>query len=201
MTNKNTHDHWYEVPAGPELRQGDILRDVFVIWFPQETTIDPPPTDKSQFTVVPEWQKGDWIVMSASCDLDRSADDYPHALLGRVVQATIGTFGVTTDKEFRQRCEVIRKGLEPSKFLLPEHPNAQPPFLLSTVLYRQHVTMPADYIRRECGGRRLRLKHPFRESFGAWVGANIGRVGPETHTLIPEFVKTYPAHVLKANEE
>jgi len=46
----------------------------------------------------------------------------------------------------------------------------------------------------------LRLKHPFRESFGAWVAGNIGRVGPETSTLIDEFTKTFPPHILKANE-
>jgi hypothetical protein len=60
--------------------------------------------------------------------------------------------------------------------------------------------MPADYLRRNHGKRHLRLKHPFRESFGSWVAANIGRVGPETSTLIPPIARTFPHHTLKANE-
>jgi len=197
----NIHEHWYDIPAGPELRQGDIVRGLLVMWFPQNLRIDAPPaTDDAKITVTPEWAVSDWIVMSASCDVDRDATSYPQVLLGRVLPATLANFGVKTEKEFRERAEVVRKGLEPTKFLLPEHPALQPPFALSIVTYRVHATMPADYVRQN-GKERLRLKHPFRESFGAWVASNIGRVGPETPTLIPEFAKTYPAHTLKANTE
>jgi hypothetical protein len=108
---------------------------------------------------------------------------------------------VSKEKDFKERCEVLRKGLEPTKFLLPAHPEVNPPFPLSIVQYRIHVTMPSDYVRRKCDGLRLRLKHPFRETFGAWLAGNIGRVGPETSTLIPRFTATtVPAHILKANE-
>lgn len=172
------------------------------MWFPQNLpAAEDPPSESTELTIRPEWVVGDWIIMSASCDVDRDAKQYPQALLGRVLPATLDTFGVKTDKEFNERAEVVRKGLEPAKFLLPEHPQVQPPFPLSVVQYRVHVTMPTDYLRRRCDGRRLRLKHPFRESFGTWVGANIGRAGPETSTLIPQFAKPFPTHALKANQE
>jgi len=197
----NTYEHWYETPVGSELRQGDIFRSLLVMWFPQDLQgATSEPSDADELTVKPEWAVGDWIVMSASCDVDRDSKSYPQALLGRVLPATWEAFGVKTAREFNERAEVVRKGLEPTKFLLPEHPQTRPPFPLSIAQYRIHVTMPADYLRRNCDGRRLRLKHPFRESFGAWVAGNIGRVGPETSTLIDEFTKTFPPHILKANE-
>jgi hypothetical protein len=198
----NIHDYWYDIPVGPELRQGDIFRRLLVMWFPQDLPVGMDlPRDAEELTVKPEWAVGDWIVLSASCDVDRNAQSYPQAILGRVLPVDLETFGAKTEKELMERTEVVRKGLEPTKFLLPEHPGTQPPFPLSIVTYRVHHTMPTDYLRRNSAGRRLRLKHPFRESFGTWVAANIGRVGPETSTLIPEFIKTYPAHTLKANRE
>ena len=193
------HEHWYEFPVTSALRQGDIFRRLLVMWLPQdlEGAVDPP--DNAQMLPVTcEWAAGDWIVMSASCDVDREANSYPQVMLGRVLPATLDNFKVKTMKDFNERAEVVRKGLEPTKFLLPEHPAATPVFPLSFVQYRIHVTMPADYLRRK-GQGRLRLKHPLRETFGTWVAGNIGRVGPETATLIPEFTKTYPAHTLKAN--
>src|SRR5206468_10044413 len=132
-----------------------------------------------QPSVTPEWGVGDWIIMSASCDVDRP-QGYPHVLLGRVLPATPENFGLRDEgKEFQKRVEVVRKGLDPSKFLLAEHPGVSPAFPLSVVQFRVHVTMPIDYLRRSAVGRRLRLRHPFRESFGNWVGANMSRVGPE----------------------
>ena len=197
-----THEHWYEIPVGPELRQGDILRRLLVMWLPQELPVLEHVPEDGEPPVKPEWVVGDWIVMSASCDVDRGAQSYPHALVGRVLPATLETFGARTEKEFKERAEVVRKGLDPSKFLLPEHPGAAPPFPVSIVQYRVHVTMPADYLRRSSVGRRLRLKHPFRETFGAWVGSNMSRVGPENSTLIPGFgVTTWPKDVLRASEE
>jgi hypothetical protein len=97
---------------------------------------------------------------------------------------------------------VLRKNLEGSKFLLSEHSGIDPPFPLSFVQFRSHLLMPVHYVRRCCTGKRLRLKHPFRESFGDWVGSNISRVGPENESLIPQFHKeTWPEDILSANQE
>jgi hypothetical protein len=61
--------------------------------------------------------------------------------------------------------------------------------------------LPAAYLLRHCHDGRLRLRHPFRESFGNWVGASISRVGPEDETLIPDTgVVIFAAHILKATE-
>ena len=197
---ERVHDFWYEIPNGPALRQGDILRQLVVIWLPQDLPVLEP--IGPEIPVRPEWREGDWIIMSASCDVDRPTG-YPQVLLGRVLPAIPGTFGLREEgTEFQKRLEVVRKGLDPSKFLLPRHPGVDPPFPLSVVQFRVHVTMPIDYLRRIPLERRLRLRHPFRESFGNWVGANISRVGPETPMLIPGFgPKTWPADVLGAADE
>jgi hypothetical protein len=171
------------------------------MWFPQDLQVTPdPPSDDAELTVTPQWAVADWILMSASCDVDRAVTIYPHAILGRVLPATFQTFNANNQKEFDERAEVIRKGLEPTSFLLAGHPDALPPFPLSFVHYRTHFTMPTDYLRRK-SDTRLRLKHPFREAFGAWAASNMGRVGPETAALIPEFTKTFPKHTLRANLE
>lgn len=196
------HDSWYEIPDGPALRQGDIFRRLLVLWLPQELPLFDKVRPEQKLPVEPEWDIGDWIVMSASCDVDRP-NGYPHVLLGRVLPAIPQNFGLQDDgKEFQRRLEVVRKSLDPSRFLLAEHPRAEPPFPLSIVQFRVHVTMPIDYLRRAPVGGRLRLRHPLRESFGNWVGANISRVGPENAVLIPGFgIATWPTDVLRAAED
>lgn len=195
-------DHWYEPVEGNDtLRQGDIFRGLLVYTLPQDLPApDTPPAPGSRIPVDVVWARGDWIIMSASCDVDRPADVYPHVVLGRVLPPTRDVLGTKSDKEHNERIEVIKKGLEPGRFMLSECPSAAPPFPQSVVQYRVHLTMPSSYLRRNCAGQRLRLRSPFRESFGNWVGANISRVGPETHTLIPgnPAVQTWPIHTLRA---
>ncbi len=198
-------DHWYLPVVGDQpLRQGDIFRDLVVYTLPQNLQVldnPPEPGSGSRIPVEAEWSRGDWIIMSASCDVDRPAATYPHVVLGRVLPATPAVLGTGGEKDYRERLEVLKKGLEPARFLLAECPPAAPPFPMSVVQYRVHVTMPADYLRRNCAAERLRLRHPIREVFGTWVGTNIMRVGPEDYMNIPTSgARTWPAHTLKANE-
>jgi len=194
-------DHWYDIIEGTAvLRQGDIFRDLLVYCFPQDLPVVAAPKPGEKINVQGEWLPGgDWIVMSASCDVERP-QTYPHVLIGRVLPVTSTNLGTANPKEAGQRHEVIRKGLDPSKFMLAECPSCD--FPRSFVQYKTHVTMPAGYLIRHCQAKRLRLRHPFRESFGNWVGANIARVGPETHHAIPpiEDVTVWAAHVLRAAE-
>ena len=194
-------EHWYEVVETSTLRQGDVLANLLVFWFPQDLPVrdaDPP---EGRLDVVAEWDRGTWIVMSASCDVDREAARYPQVLMGRVAPATRAVLNQQTEKDLKTRLEVIRRGLDPSAFLLAPHPN-DPPFPLSVVQWRMHVTLPVEYVRRAATGRRLRLKSPYRESFGNWVGGNIERVGPEDSTAVPKFRDTvWPEHVLRSSEE
>ena len=196
-------EHWYELVVGVNtLRQGDLFRNLLVYSFPQDMQIPTAlPAPGTRITGVEvEWGHGDWIIMSASCDVERPENVYPYVVLGRVVPSTPDVLGTKSEKEHNERIEVIKKGLEPGRFMLAECLVAAPPFPQSLVQYRVHLTMPASYLRRNCAGQRLRLRHPFRESFGNWVGANISRVGPETETLIPEIpgVRTWPIHTLRA---
>jgi hypothetical protein len=197
-------DHWYVPLVGDQtLRQGDIFRDLLIYSFPQDLPVPAArPAPGASIPVDVEWARGDWIIMSASCDVDRPARFYPQVVLGRVLPATPVTLGTHGDKEYAERIEVLKKGLEPTRFMLAQCPPATPPLPLSVVQYRVHVTMPADYLRRNCEAERLRLRHPIREVFGSWVGANIARVGPEDHILIPPNpdVRTWPVHVLKASD-
>jgi hypothetical protein len=198
-------DHWYELVVGVNtLRQGDLFRNLLVYSFPQDMQIPAAlPAPGTRITGVEvEWGHGDWIILSASCDVDRRTGLYPHVVVGRVLPVGPESLGSPDEREQKHRFEVIRKGLDPSKFLLPECPTATPALAQSIVQYRVHLTMPADYLRRNCTGERLRLRHPLREVFGNWVGTNISRVGPENDLLIPPLrgVGTGAANILSATE-
>ena len=49
------------------------------------------------------------------------------------------------------------------------------------------------YLRRACGGKRLRLVSPHREAFGNWVASNFSRVGVEDDAQIPRFIDGEPS--------
>jgi hypothetical protein len=189
---------WYEIAEAPVLRQGDILRDLLVYWLPQTLPVpenDPP---DGNINVSAAWDRGTWIVMSASCDVERPSRVYEQVLIGRVLEATKEALREPNDEALRTRLEVLRQGY-PSAFVLAPHQAFAPPFPLSIVDWKTHLTMPADYIRSVVGTRpRLRLRSPFRESFGNWVGGNIQRVGIETDLQIPRFRAIFPEHRLRA---
>jgi hypothetical protein len=197
-------DDWYEIVDGnTDLRQGDIFRNLLVFWFPPDLpVIEPPKSDEEKLSLQVEWSQEDWIIMSASCDVARPVT-YPNVILGQIYPVTHKNLGTKEgqEKDAAQRQEVIRRGQDPGKFLLAECPLAVPAFPRPFVHYKSHVTLPAGYLLRNCRDERLRLRHPFRESFGNWVGTNISRVGPEDETIIPATgVVIFAAHILRATE-
>lgn len=177
---------WYQVVEDTTLRQGDIFQKLLAFALPQELPVlKEPPKPDELIPVEAGWEVGDWILMSASCDLERSAVKYPYVLVCRISPAT--SLGAKSDKKLRDQQEVIRKGYDPLRFLLAEHPDD--PFLpLSVVVFRPHLTLPSDYLRRACVGRRLRLRSPHREAFGNWVASNFSRVGVEDNVQVPKFI-------------
>jgi len=188
--------HWYDIVDDATLRQGDVFRKIVCYWPPDELELrreDPPQGSKSELA----WHRGDYILLSASCDVDQ--DGYPYALLGRVVPASPENLKAT-GKDLEQRLEVLRQGLVPSQFLLAPCSAIDPPFPLSVVQHKVHALLPVGYLRRHSGMARLRLRHPLREKFGNWVGSNFSRVGPENQALIPRMAKIHPPHVLSAGE-
>lgn len=180
---------WYDVVEGSDLWQGDIIRNLLAYAFPQDLPIlDAPPAPDAELPVKAEWEVNDWIVMSASCDLDRALDKYPFVLVCRVWPASAARLGVSKPGKLEQQREVIRKGYDPLRFLLAEHP-AEPHLDLSFAEFRPHLTLPREYLRRACVGKRLRLKPPYREWFGNWVGANFSRVGIDDDAQITKFIE------------
>ena len=185
-------DLWYEVVEDATLRQGDIIRNVVVFAFPQDLPVlNRQPEPEEQFTVKADWLIADWIVMSASCDVDRETRKYPWVLVGRIFPATSEKLGDAKGTKLKQTLEVIRKGLDPQRFLLAPHPG-DPELPLSFAEYRPHVTVPKEYLVRASMGKRLRLRPPYRESFGNWVGSNFARVGVEDVGQIPKQSETSP---------
>jgi hypothetical protein len=188
---------WYEVVTETSLRQGDIFRGLLV--FRPNEHVEP-----SDIDVVPDghaqmsYDRGDYIVLSASCDVDQP--NYPYAVLGRIVEATEANLKLT-GKDYKTRVEVLRQGLVPSQFLLAQSSAVSPSFVQSIVQHKVHALLPVQYLRKCCTSPRLRLKHPFREKFGNWVGSCFSRVGPEDHTLIPQVAKIFPSHVVSANSD
>jgi hypothetical protein len=190
-------DLWYSVVEDDSLRQGDIFRNLLVFWLPQDLLANETGGDDQPVEVARA--RGDWIITSASCDVANNR--YPLVFLSRVLPATQETLNEKSAKDFRTRLEVLRRGFEPTRFLLAECPNIEPAFPLSYVDYRVHALLPHPYLKRNCRGPRLRLKHPMREQFGVWAGANLSRVGPEDDTKIPGKGGAWPSDVLRANEE
>ncbi len=201
MNNWPGWQQWYETAETPVLRQGDILRDLLVYWFPQTLPVLEGDAPQGEIAVNTVCARGTWIVMSASCDVERQSGVYPHALIGHVLPANNETLRLKSDGELQARLEVLRQG-HGSAFLLAHHLTVEPPFPLSFVDWKNHLTMPIDYLRNAVGVRpRLRLRSPFRESFGNWVGSNIQRVGIENDVAIPRFRPIVAEHILRAEPE
>jgi hypothetical protein len=198
MQSTKAHwEDWYEVvDEARSLRQGDILREFSVFIFRNEVVdLNVDGETNLPGEILPPQ---DWIILTASCDLD--ARNATHALLAPIFPATpeVLRTGPTT-KEFRRRVEVLRKGLLPRQFLLAKHPDLG--FPLSFASWRDLALLPTAHIRSRLSARRLRLRHPFREEFGNWVGSRMSAVGPEDRSKIPaERERIFDVHVLEAVE-
>jgi hypothetical protein len=190
---------WYEVVADQTLRQGDIFLQLPALWLP--AGLKPPdPKDKAPLEVNIHYLHADWIILSASCELDRAGQ--ANVLLCRVFSATHENLQTKNEKDLSERLEVIRRGFDPRRFLLAEHPS-EPRMPLSFAGYRTQVFLPDDYVRLHCTGPRLRMRPPHRENFGNWAGGNLGRVGIEEADQIrfsgkPPYIG--PTQVLRSME-
>lgn len=188
---------WYEVVSVAALRQGDILRG-FPVFFAADAFDVPSEGLEAQVPLPGEFLRGDWVIVSPSCDIDN--DKTKHVLLAACQPVSAATLKAQSQTDMDQKLQVVSQGLDPSKFLLPEH-TADPRFPLSIVSNLAIGVMPVGTIRRFVGqNARLRLRHPFRERLGNWCGQWISRVGPENETLMPRFTSIYPKHVLTQND-
>ena len=192
--------HWYTIVEDSRgLRQGDILRNLTVALLPGDLA-DLPQQPTATPTIRLDLALGDWIVLSASCDVDeRKADG--QVLLAHVLPTTEKTLGASGAKDLKEKQEVIRRGWDPTRFLLAPCLGITPELPLSFTQYRTQALMPLAYLRRQCATPRIRMKPPFREKFAVWAGAALARVGIEDAENIPPFVSSiYAAHILRAGE-
>lgn len=193
--------HWYDLADFENLRQGDILRELTVLWFPQGLTVDEEKvTAKEEIDAKPSYRRDDWVVLTASCDMENNSN--AQVLLARVFEPNLTNLKVQNEEEVKLTLEVIRRGQYPTRFLLPEFEKDNFRFPRSVVDFHVHVLMPIQYLIRVAVSPRLRMKSPFREQFGNWVGACFSRVGPETVTQIPRIMpRVWPKQVLRATDD
>lgn len=186
----NRSEHWYEM-ASPPFRQGDIFQELTVGWLPSNFS--------EQEEIEVELASGTWIVLEASCELDQGRCS--HVLMARVFDANASHLKASKEKELNQRLEVLRRGDYPTKFLLSDFDKAS--FPLSFVEFSQRTFVPLPHLTNFTEQKEvIRMKSPFREKFGNWIGACFSRVGPEDHTLILPFVKgLHDEQRLKASDE
>jgi hypothetical protein len=188
---------WYDVVDDATLRQGDIFRGLTCCWPTPDISFEAAAASSKPKAEL-DFKSADFAIMSASCDVDDGK--VPYVLLGLVLEASPETLRIHQN-ELAKRLEVLRQGLVPSQFLLSASEGISPRFPLSIVQFRLQALMPRDYLKRSCGSLRLRMRHPFREKFGNWVGDCFSRVGPENNTQIPQQTKIFADHVLRANAE
>ncbi len=195
-------EHWYqEIAEGDaSLRQGDLLVGVTAFAFPQSIQVPGAQTEGPTSVLTEILAKADFVVFSASCDVARVTPSNPYVLLGPVKNIADFKGGLAGRDE--DRFEVLRRGAVPAAFLLAEYHSATIKRPISAVSFRPHLTLPIQYVIRVASmQRRLRLRHPFREQFGAWIAANFGRIGVEDSQQVPPFVKTMNASTMLANLE
>lgn len=193
--------HWYELPTDNlAQRQGDIFQKLVVPLLPHDLpAISPPPSEPPD--IVWDIAYGNWITLSASCDIDEKHKQ-GYVLIAQVLPVELATLRAKDQKELDQKCEVIRRGWDPVRFLLPGCPDVDPTFPLSFVQYRTQAFVPLQYLRASSNGPRLRLRAPFREKLGIWAGSGFSRVGIEDSMNIPPFLKNlFAMQVLKASED
>ena len=184
--------HWYDRVSGGKLRQGDLFCDQTIYWLPEDLQLQTDGHDGAQ-TAALHASRGCWIVLNPSCDLDQQRCS--QVVVAQVLVASRENLRVKTDKELAQRLECLRRGHYPARFLLAAYDASLP---LSFVDFVSSRTIPRRWLETVTE-THFRLKAPFREQFGNWVGSCFSRVGPEDHLLIPPFVdKLHDAHRLNA---
>jgi hypothetical protein len=196
---------WYEVPHDHAIRQGDIFVGLRVHRASKpiaekRTLIGSAAGENIEVEIV----EGNWIVIDASCDVDHAEGRPPncsYVLVTSAVPADSTTLRVE-GKLLNERLEVIRQGGYRGKFLLSGFSEIKPVFPVSYVEFRNHLTTPHAHLLAHLDKRRLRIRSPWREAFGNWVGSCISRVGPEDHANIPKFVKAlHDAQRIRAVDE
>jgi len=117
--------------------------------------------------VEPEYKNDDWIVLTASCDMENNPK--AQVLLGRVFEANQANLKAPNDTQFKERLEVLKRGQYPNRHLLAEFEEGA--FRFALQLHRALPQMPAAPLAEP-------LQHLVRLS--SRIAAELGRhVRPE----------------------
>lgn len=179
-----TYPSWHEVVSDSTIRQGDIFFDLPVPVAGHKP--DDFPIKRGTDTGWPiSTIEGNWVVFSASCDL-QAGRSVRYPIIGRLFSVDELIEPTDKSRRARQKAEVLRRGLIPSKHLFADADVEGVTLTRQYADYRHHVCVPYQYLQSACeAGPRLRLKSPHREAFGNWVGNNFSRVGIEDDEQIP----------------
>lgn len=169
---------WYEVVHGPELRQGDLLKGLFVptiVQVPADFAADDVDSVRYRLDV------SDAIVLSQSCDLENGKLEFVMVAAFDSWPNLVATEYSSMGRKEREKIQrEIRRGHRHHLHLL-DSAEGQLPMDFSIVDFRSLHTLPLDYLEAHASdqGARLRLLAPYREHLSQSFGRYMMRVALE----------------------
>ena len=173
MTTKVQYP-WFEVAAGDELQQGDVLDGCPVFMPPDELTEDTGKIVKTPFL----WYKRDLIVMSQSCDLVRDLERKQEKVEDVLLCMVWKRSELPPEQAKSDWMERARKGQLPGFHVLAAShlPNFEREVRI--VDFRRVYSLPISFVRNRASmSERLRLLPPYREHLSQSFARFFMRVG------------------------
>ncbi len=168
-------ESWYEIVAGSELQQGDLLLGIPVA---KVDTAEFPLPDE-----VPVWAgELDLLVITQSCDLENDKVDEVLLALVRSYDEMFQEEGDAGDRNW-VRTSKFRKaavrGELPAYSLLPQRMEDPPNLAWSLVDFHHLYSLPKSYVTAfvNSAGPRLRVVPPYREHLAQAFARYMMRVG------------------------
>jgi len=184
---------WYELVRGPDLEQGDVIRDCPIFKPPLDLNLAQwPPSQESVmeaeivFRVAPE----DVIVLSQSCDLAaQQKTDIGLALLCPFWSLnSVGAVNPFLNSSYGK--EQCRRGNLPAYHMIAECDSPGYQHEISIVSFREVWSLPLAFVRNFAAkrGRRARLRSPYREHLAQAFARYFMRVG------LPADIPAFTSH-------
>jgi len=171
-----TEGSWFEVTAGPQLLQGDVLLRCPTFLVSPGLPCPVPPDIDFRLRV----RLYDTVVMTQSCDLEN--EKVEDVLLAQLVAwpdvvafETAGGNTAIRGRDFRRK---LVEGNIPGLSLLHKH-DGGPGIPWSVVEFRRLFTLPKPFLSQFAAscGPRLRLRSPYREHLAQAFARFFMRVG------------------------
>ena len=160
---------WYDVVAGPDLEQGDVVESCPV--FEPESTDLGNPAQRSFFA----WQERSVIVLTQSCDLVAGREKTDHVLLCALWR--LEDFPPGHHLATSKGLEEVRRGNIPGFHMVGAHEGPELVEAARLVDFRRTWSMPLAYLRKRVESQHLRLLPPYREHLSQAFARYFMRVG------------------------